>query len=66
MEISPVSGQYTQTLKPTTQRSDEAQQAQNRAVQQQQEAAAKKVAQQAQPVLNGQGQTIGGLVNTTA
>nr|WP_315426387.1 hypothetical protein [uncultured Albidiferax sp.] len=64
MEISPVSRQYTQTLKQATQ-TDESQQAQNRAVRQQQDEAAKKV-EQARPVVNGQGQTIGGLLNTTA
>ncbi|MDR7377505.1 hypothetical protein J2X19_002184 [Rhodoferax ferrireducens] len=66
MEISPVSRQYSQTLTQTTQ-TDESQQAQNRAVRQQQEAAAKKLEQtKPAPVVNGQGQTIGGLLNTTA
>jgi hypothetical protein len=63
MDVSSVSRQYTQPV----QSSDDAQQAQNRAVRQQQEAAAKKTEQaQSKPVVNGQGQTIGSLVNTTA
>ena len=67
MEISPVSRQYTQNSTQPTQRTDESQQAQNRAVRQQQEAAAKKLEQaKPAPVVNGQGQTIGGLLNTTA
>ncbi|WP_394790527.1 hypothetical protein [Rhodoferax sp.] len=65
MEVTPVSRQYTQTLTQTTQLTDDSQQNQNRAVRQQQEAEAKKVSD-TRPVVNSQGQTIGGLVNTTA
>ena len=67
MEISPVSRQYTQTLTQSTQLTEDSQQAQNRAVRLQQQEAAKKVEQaKPAPVVNGQGQTIGGLLNTTA
>ncbi len=59
---SSVTRQYTQPV----QSSDDAQQAQNRAVRQQQQQAAQKTEQAQKPVVNGQGQTIGSLVNTTA